>query len=206
MCSPEEIINYHCPRWNELPDIGLYIDQVISILEKNLNIFSPGNDQKLITPTMINNYVKQKMIPAPVNKRYDRRHVANLTVICMFKRFISLSDIRAIRERMLESFGMEDCYDLFCSEFERSLLSVFGVSGAYDISDVSGTVIPEDSDLPARILKHAEKNSQNPDGDSNLEIAVSTVKTLTFVCASLIYSDYLIKTIIGSDEKESGKK
>ena len=206
MCSPEEIISYRCPRWNDLPDIGLYIDQVISILEKNLNIFSPGGDQKLITPTMINNYVKQKMIPAPINKRYDRRHVANLTVICMFKRFISLADIRAIRERMLESFSMEDCYDLFCSEFERSLLSVFGISGEYDMSGVSERVIAEDSDLPVRILKHAEKNSENSDGDSALESAVSTIKTLTFVCASLIYSDYLIKSLIGPDESENGKK
>ena len=206
MCSPEEIVSYRCPRWNELPDIGLYIDQVISILEKNLNIFSSGEDQKLITPTMINNYVKQKMIPAPINKRYDRRHVANLTVICMFKRFISLSDIRAIRERMLESFGMEDCYDLFCSEFERSLLSVFGISGEYDMSAVSERIIAEDSDLPARILRHSEKKGESPDGNEALESAVSTIKALTFVCASLIYSDYLIKTLIAPERNENGKK
>lgn len=203
MCSPEEIISYRCPRWNELPDIGLYIDQVISILEKNLRIFSSGSDQKLITPTMINNYVKQKMIPAPINKRYDRRHVANLTAICMFKRFISLSDIRAIRERMLESFSTEDCYDLFCSEFERSLMSVFGIS--CDAPDITDRLQGEDTDLPARILKHAENDRKDPDETSALETAVSTIKTLTFVCASLIYSDYLIKTLIEPPE-ETGKK
>ena len=36
----EELINYHCPRWNELPEIELYIDQVICVLQSNLSIFS----------------------------------------------------------------------------------------------------------------------------------------------------------------------
>ena len=56
----EDIINFHCPRWNELPDIELYMDQVVSIIEKNFSCFV-GDKNKIVTSTMINNYVKQRL-------------------------------------------------------------------------------------------------------------------------------------------------
>ena len=46
----EELINYHCPRWNELPEIELYIDQVICVLQSNLSIFSKEENSPVITP------------------------------------------------------------------------------------------------------------------------------------------------------------
>ena len=113
MCSPEEIINYHCPRWNELPDIGLYIDQVISILEKNLNIFSPGNDQKLITPTMINNYVKVGLIAPPVKKRYRRSHLACIIIICLLKRSLTMAAIQKLMPPHMTEQEVEHLYRSF---------------------------------------------------------------------------------------------
>ena len=44
----EELINYHCPRWNELPEIELYIDQVICVLQSNLSIFSKEENSPVI--------------------------------------------------------------------------------------------------------------------------------------------------------------
>ena len=73
--------NIMFPRWDDLPDIELYMDQVVSILEKNLSVFSNG--EKLITPSMINNYVKQKIVKPPVKKRYDKMHLAYLFVVCI---------------------------------------------------------------------------------------------------------------------------
>ena len=55
----EKIIKHHLPRWNELPEIDLYLDQVVNYLEKYLGILSSNDDDKIITKTMINNYVKQ---------------------------------------------------------------------------------------------------------------------------------------------------
>ena len=82
MFTNKEIIEYHCPRWDELPDIELYMDQVLSVLERKLKIFAEP-EEKIITSTMINNYVKQKVIKPPLNKRYDRYHLAYFYVICV---------------------------------------------------------------------------------------------------------------------------
>ncbi len=88
---------YHLPTWDELPAIELYMDQVIILLTNYLGIFSVvSNDDKLITPTMINNYVKQKTIPAPVKKRYSKIHLAYLIIICILKQTLSISTISKI--------------------------------------------------------------------------------------------------------------
>ena len=57
-----DILNFHCPRWHEFPDIDLYMDQLVTILEKNLIVFEQIWGEKIITSTMINNYVKQKVV------------------------------------------------------------------------------------------------------------------------------------------------
>ena len=53
--------NVHISRWEEIPDFPLYIDQVVSIIEKSLS-FLKNNDDAIITKTMINNYVKHKLL------------------------------------------------------------------------------------------------------------------------------------------------
>ena len=69
----DEIENFHLPRWNELPNIDLYIDQLVSLLEQYLSNYIKNDnekDEKLITKAMINNYVKHNVIKAPINKKY----------------------------------------------------------------------------------------------------------------------------------------
>lgn len=64
---------FQLPTWDELPIIDLYMDQVMILLSKHLSIFSAvSNDDKIITHTMINNYVKQKIIPAPIKKNIPK--------------------------------------------------------------------------------------------------------------------------------------
>ncbi len=58
----KEILDFHLPRFDELPDIDLYMDQVLNIIENSLIIFSSENDENIITKSMINNYVKQNVI------------------------------------------------------------------------------------------------------------------------------------------------
>ena len=53
--------NIHISRWEEIPDFPLYIDQVVSIVEKSLSFLKNDNDA-IITKTMINNYVKHKLV------------------------------------------------------------------------------------------------------------------------------------------------
>ena len=62
----EIIMKIHIPRWNELPEIDLYLDQVVNYLEKYLSQYSTNKEDKIITKTMINNYVKQGIMPASI--------------------------------------------------------------------------------------------------------------------------------------------
>ena len=57
------------PHWEDLPEIDLYMDQVIALMEKYLSDLTTQDDSKLITPSMINNYVKLNIIPAPTKKK-----------------------------------------------------------------------------------------------------------------------------------------
>ncbi|MGI6083981.1 MAG: DUF1836 domain-containing protein [Acetivibrionales bacterium] len=88
-----ELENHSMPNWDSLPDIDLYMDQVITYLEKQLAIFSKSEDEKLITPAMINNYVKNGIIPRPLNKKYTRKHMAYLLSVLSLKNILSLMDI-----------------------------------------------------------------------------------------------------------------
>ena len=65
------------PQWETLPDIGLYMDQVITLMERTFAPFLPGAE---ITKSMVNNYVKVELIPRPIGKKYDREHLALLLV------------------------------------------------------------------------------------------------------------------------------
>ncbi len=120
-CS--DFVNFHLPRWEELPDIELYMEQVIAFIEKSLSLFSGNNKEKIITPAMVNNYVKLKILPPPVKKRYHRRQLAYLISISVLKGALNLAEIQvAIRYQVLLS-DEKTSYNLFCQEVE----SVFSV-------------------------------------------------------------------------------
>ncbi|MEG1524630.1 MAG: DUF1836 domain-containing protein [Clostridia bacterium] len=89
------LTEFNLPTWDELPQIGLYMDQVIILLNEYLSYFVyEGNDEKLITATMVNNYVKIKLLPAPIKKKYGRAHLACLIMICTFKQTLSMAVVK----------------------------------------------------------------------------------------------------------------
>lgn len=89
----DELMHYQSPGWNSLPDIDLYMDQVITYLERQLSIYSQTGEDKMITPAMINNYVKSEVIPRPVQKKYTKDHLIYLLTVLNLKQILSLSDI-----------------------------------------------------------------------------------------------------------------
>ncbi len=126
MLSLDEIKAYRSPRWDKLPDIDLYMDQVLVVLDKYLCIFKNSEDEKIITSAMINNYVKQKITKPPVNKKYTRYHVAFLYVVCVLKNFVSLSDICIGVGSLLSGRHSAEAFDMFCEELDAALAVTFG--------------------------------------------------------------------------------
>lgn len=124
----EEIENFHLPRWNEIPEIDLYIDQVVSLLEHYLSDYiKSDNDSKnkIITKTMINNYVKNGAIKAPVNKKYNKEHIAYLFVIFILKQIYSIDEIKKLISLAINTSSVEDAYNRFCSELEKAIKTTF---------------------------------------------------------------------------------
>ena len=81
----------------DIPGIDLYMDQVTTFLQENLRGLSRDPDgDKFLTKTMINNYVKNKVLFPPVKKKYNRDHIMLLIVIYYMKSFLSIGDIRSI--------------------------------------------------------------------------------------------------------------
>ena len=84
--------SYRLPEWQELPQIDLYLDQVIALVNQFLGFFVyDPTEEKLLTPSMVNNYVKSRLIPPPVRKKYGRKHIALLLMICTFKQSVSMA-------------------------------------------------------------------------------------------------------------------
>ena len=84
--------SYRLPEWEELPQIELYLDQVIALVNNYVGFFVyDPTEEKLLTPSMVNNYVKLRLIPAPVRKKYGRKHIALLLMVCTFKQSLSMA-------------------------------------------------------------------------------------------------------------------
>ena len=86
--------DFHLPRWEELPNFDLYLDQVITLIEGYLqHLFDEENDT-ILTSAMINNYVKLKLIPKAEKKRYNRVHIAYLIAITILKQVLTISEVK----------------------------------------------------------------------------------------------------------------
>lgn len=111
----EQMLAYQPPTWDALPDLGLYMDQVITFLERQLSpLYPAGMKDKIITPAMINNYVKMHVIPRPVGKKYGRGHLAALLMLCTLKQVLPMDAIG----RLLANQGEEirAGYEAFCAQ------------------------------------------------------------------------------------------
>jgi len=119
---------YHCPRWEELPNLGLYMDQVLLVVEDALRPLCPG-DPVVLTSTMVNNYVKQQVLIPSEKKKYGREHLAALIVITLLKRVLSVAEIKLVLERLAATMEPRSGYDLFCAQLECGLRGERGVDG-----------------------------------------------------------------------------
>ncbi|MBQ5951916.1 MAG: DUF1836 domain-containing protein [Lachnospiraceae bacterium] len=92
-------------RPEDIPDIGLYMDQVTTLMEKALGQGRRGPEDKILTKTMINNYTKNELLPPPDKKKYSRDHVLLLFLIYYLKNFLSITDIRTLLAPLFRHLG-----------------------------------------------------------------------------------------------------
>ena len=114
---------YRLPAWEELPDIGLYMDQVVTLLTQYLDYMPPElKEEQVITPAAINNYVRKKIMPEPVKKKYYRTHIAYLIMICTLKQCMSISTLQTMIPMGLSTAAPARTYTAFASRHRASAL------------------------------------------------------------------------------------
>lgn len=109
------------PRWDALPDIELYMDQVIVLLNQYIGAYISTP----VTQSMINNYVKLKAIPAPVKKRYSKVHLSYLLVFCTLKQTLSIATIQKIMPVDLSVEEVKKVYTSFLNNRQKSMEYTF---------------------------------------------------------------------------------
>lgn len=125
---------FHIPHWDELPAVDLYMEQVITLINTNLGDFFSRAGIQPVTKNMINNYVKAKIVSAPVNKRYPRISVAMIIVVYILKSCYETEDVgKLIRMGVDLEAGVPLTYDRFCDAIENAVHAVF--SGEVHIKD-----------------------------------------------------------------------
>jgi len=111
----KEIASYSLVEWGRMPEIDLYMDQVITYMDRQLKVFRRSEEAKPLTPSMINNYVKDKLLKSPERKKYSSDHLASLYMICMVKQVLSIPDISELLKLLEESRSSEEMYRSFSS-------------------------------------------------------------------------------------------
>ena len=116
----DSLSQFDLPDWDSLPQLDLYMDQVILLLRRYLTPLDPGGDERSITASIINNYVRMKVIPPPLKKKYSRVHLAYLVIICTLKQSLSISCIQRLLPEDRSEEAVRQFYDGFVRQYRRS--------------------------------------------------------------------------------------
>lgn len=115
-----DLLQVTLPRWEELPDMDIYMDQLVTYVDKYTYGLQLEHTKKL-TPSMINNYVKLKLVPKPYKKKYSKNHLARIIVITILKQAFEIPDIRNGIVYQTHSTNPKDAYNFFCLHLEMTI-------------------------------------------------------------------------------------
>ncbi|GGJ90316.1 hypothetical protein GCM10007063_11160 [Lentibacillus kapialis] len=110
----------------DIPDINLYMDQVIQLFERQFAETKRNDDEKVLTKTMINNYAKGKLFFPIENKKYTKDHLILISMIYQMKGALSISDVKTTLGRLNEkvtddaAFDLQAFYDCYLQMVENS--------------------------------------------------------------------------------------
>ena len=166
-------------KTEDVPNIGLYMDQVTTFMDEQLEACKRYDHDKILTKAMINNYAKNDLLPAPEKKKYSKEHVLTLLFIYYFKNILSINDIQSILNPLTEHY--------------------FGNKNGFDMEDVYNEVFNLEKTESEKLLKDLGKKyniahetfQQFPAEDQEF------LQKFSFICL-LIYDVYIKKMVIES--------
>ena len=134
--------------WDALPDIDLYMDQVLGYMCRQLYSSRPESN---LTASMVNNYIRDGLLPRTKGKKYSRRHIAYLTTICVMKQILSVGDISLLIQ-MFPSDTLQQAYVKY-----RDVLDSELTSAVKSVPDNDETLVLADAIVRFAITSYANK-------------------------------------------------
>ena len=164
-------------RPEDIPNIDLYMDQITTFMDSQLETSKRHADDKILTKTMINNYAKNNLLPPPEKKKYTKEHVLTLIFIYYFKNILSISDIQSILNPITDKY--------------------FGKDGSYSLEDIYREVFGLEHQETQKLMKDLARKfntSCQTFPDAAPEDA-ELLRNFSLICM-LSYDVYVKKTII----------
>ena len=104
--------NFSYPKWEDIPNIDLYLDQVLLYVNQVCAPISPDKDKGL-TASMVNNYVKHGYLTKPDKKKYQRKQIARLIAITTLKSVFSIQEIAQTLNTLQTQASSDQLYHAF---------------------------------------------------------------------------------------------
>lgn len=132
---------FRLPRYHEIPDVGLYLEQTTKYINQCIQPLGFEN----VTSTMIRNYVKHGLITNPVKKQYTADQIAHLIALALLKQVTPLEHINDLFQLLAQGgvYSVPVAYDYFCEELENILYFRFGLKDAIDEVGVTSSLEKE---------------------------------------------------------------
>ncbi len=131
--------DFHLPRYAELPDVGLYLEQTVKYINGCLKQLGCME----ITSSMIRNYVKQGLVANPVQKHYYADQIGYLICITILKQAAPLEHVNKLFSRQKSIYTNQTAYDYFCVEMENILYYRFGLKDSIDDVGMTSSIEKE---------------------------------------------------------------
>ena len=144
-------LQFRLPRFGEIPNVGLYLEQVSKYISEYLEQLGMG----AVTGSMISNYVKKGLVSNPQKKQYNREQIARLMFVSVAKTVLRIEDIGLLISLHEGVYELGVAYDYFCMEFENVLQYVFGTKD--DLDTVGSSHSDEKMVLRTAIIAVAHK-------------------------------------------------
>lgn len=175
-----DTISYVKPE--QIPDIDLYMDQVTSFMDEHLKKVKRYPDDKVLTKTMINNYTKAKILPAPNRKKYAKEHLYMLLFIYYYKGILSLGDLNTVLRNLNENY------------FSAGGLDIGHIyKEVFNLENAQMKILKDD--LKQKYACAAETFSEGGTGKQLSEDERERLQRFSFIC-ELAFDVYLKKLLI----------
>ncbi|MBN1050485.1 MULTISPECIES: DUF1836 domain-containing protein [unclassified Clostridium] len=149
----------------DIPEIDLYMDQVIQLFENKLSVLKRKEEDKVLTKTMINNYAKAKLLMSIKNKKYSKEHLILMSLIYDLKGALSINDIKLTLDNIVKKYENNEEYDL------RALYKTYLDMNSQDVNEFKEYM----NDKEENVKNLLSKNNINGDFEEKFLLVGSMI-------------------------------